>query len=63
MALAKRTPLTRLARAIRSIVDPAVLLHPFRLMHYYGYTHVKQRRKLMLGQDVRLAPNVSFANA
>lgn len=40
-----------------------MLLHPFRLLHYYGYTHVRQRRRLTLGRDVRLAPNVSFANA
>lgn len=63
MAISTRTPLSRLGRALRSLLDPAVFLHPFRLMHYYGYTHVKQRRKLTLGRDVRLAPNVSFANA
>jgi acetyltransferase-like isoleucine patch superfamily enzyme len=53
----------RLMRAVRSALDPAVLIHPLRLMHFYGYTHVRQRRKLTLGRDVRLAPNVSFANA
>jgi acetyltransferase-like isoleucine patch superfamily enzyme len=63
MPLAPRSTLARIGRAISSVVDPAVLLHPFRLMHYYGYTHVRQRRRLTLGRDVRLAPNVSFANA
>ena len=63
MAVSRRSPLSRLIRAARSAPDPAVLIHPFRLMHFYGYTHVKQRRKLTLGRDVRLAPNVSFANA
>ena len=62
MAVAQRSILSRVARALRSLFDPAVLLHPFRLVHYYGYTHVAQRRLLTLGQDVRLAPNVSFAN-
>ncbi|MCB2129760.1 MAG: acyltransferase [Rhodobacteraceae bacterium] len=63
MALAPRSTLARIGRAISSVADPAVLLHPFRLMHYYGYSHVRQRRRLTLGRDVRLAPNVSFANA
>lgn len=63
MAVAKRSPVSRLGRAVASFLDPAVLLHPFRLMHYYGYSHVRQRRRLTLGRDVRIAPNVSFANA
>lgn len=63
MAVRERKPLERLKRAIGSCLDPAVLIHPFRLMHYYGYSHVAQRRRLTLGRDVRIAPNVSFANA
>lgn len=63
MAVVKRTVLSRLWRAVRSLVDPGVLVHPFRLIHYYGYTHVKPRRRLVLGRDVRIAPNVSFAHA
>ena len=62
MAVARRSILSRVARALKSALDPGVLLHPLRLMHYYGYTHVAQRRLLHLGKDVRLAPNVSFAN-
>jgi acetyltransferase-like isoleucine patch superfamily enzyme len=63
MAVRKRSPLARVLRALGSVFDPGVLLHPFRLLHYYGYSHVKPRRRLTLGRDVRLAPNVSFANA
>lgn len=62
MAVRKRTILSRVTRAARSLLDPGILLQPFRLMHYYGYTHVKERRKLSLGRDVRIAPNVSFAH-
>ncbi|MGB5838689.1 MAG: acyltransferase [Albidovulum sp.] len=62
MAVARRSILSRLLRAARSFLDPGVAMHPFRILHYYGYTHVKQRRLLTLGRDVRLAPNVSFAN-
>ena len=58
----RRTPLSRLLRALRSALDPGVLLHPLRLMHYYGYTHVREKRELTLGRNVRLAPNTSFAN-
>lgn len=63
MAVAKRSLISRLGRAVGSLLDPGVILHPFRLMHYYGYSHVRQRRRLTLGRDVRIAPNVSFANA
>ncbi|MFZ1727201.1 MAG: acyltransferase [Albidovulum sp.] len=62
MAVARRSILSRAMRALKSVLDPGVLLHPLRLMHYYGYTHVAQRRLLSLGKDVRLAPNVSLAN-
>ncbi|MFN0113312.1 MAG: acyltransferase [Paracoccaceae bacterium] len=63
--MADRNPsfLTRLTRGIASVLDPGVLLHPLRMMHYYGYTHVRERRKLTLGKGVLFAPNVSFAHA
>jgi acetyltransferase-like isoleucine patch superfamily enzyme len=60
---ARRSLPARLLDGARSVLDPLVLLHPFRMMHYYAYTHVRQRRKLHLGRNVRIAPNVSFANA
>jgi acetyltransferase-like isoleucine patch superfamily enzyme len=63
MATQRPSALTRGARALRSVFDPAVLLHPLRIMHFYAYTHVRQRRLLTLGREVRIAPNVSFANA
>ena len=63
MAVTQKSLLARMLRGVRSILDPGVLLHPFRLMHYYGYTHVKPRRLVTMGRGVRLAPNVSFANA
>ncbi len=63
MAAPRPSALARAARALRSVLDPAVLIHPLRIMNYYAYSHVRQRRLLTLGRDVRLAPNVSFANA
>ncbi|MFZ5710257.1 MAG: DapH/DapD/GlmU-related protein [Pseudomonadota bacterium] len=55
--------LRRLIRALGSVLDPRVYVHGIRILHYYGYTHVHQKRALTLGRDVRFAPNVSFANA
>lgn len=52
----------KLAMTILSIVDPRTYLHALRLLHYYGYSHVRPRRKLNLGEGVRMAPNVSIVN-
>ncbi|MEL6914715.1 MAG: acyltransferase [Pseudomonadota bacterium] len=54
---------TRLRRGLASALDPRALLHGLRLLHYYNYTHVAERRRLTAGSGVRIAPNVSFANA
>ena len=62
MAVKKRTVAGRVGRLIRSLLHPQVLLHPFRMLHYYGYSHVLERQKMVLGRDVRLAPNTSFRN-
>lgn len=53
----------RILRGMLSLLDPQVLLHGFRILHYYGHTHVAERRKLTSGVGTRIAPNVSFANA
>lgn len=47
---------------LSSLADPRAYTHFFRMLHYYNYTHVAERRRLHLGADVRLAPTVSFAN-
>ena len=59
----RRSQLQRIGSALRSMPTPALWLHPLRMLHYYGYTHVLQRPKLTLGRGVMLAPNTSFANA
>jgi acetyltransferase-like isoleucine patch superfamily enzyme len=53
---------SRIGRVLATIVDPGTYLHPIRLLHFYGYSHVRPRRKLTLGNGVRLAPNVSIRN-
>lgn len=47
---------------MRSILDPRCYLHAFRMVHYFGYTHVRERRRIAMGKDTRVAPNVSFRN-
>lgn len=53
---------TRLGRVLATVIDPGTYLHPIRLLHFYGYSHVRPRRRLRLGKGVRLAPNVSIRN-
>jgi acetyltransferase-like isoleucine patch superfamily enzyme len=53
---------SRLGRVVATVLDPGTYLHPIRLIHFYGYSHVRPRRRLTLGTGVRLAPNVSIRN-
>ena len=62
MAVKKHTTGMRLARLLGSVLNPQVLVHPFRMLHYYGYSHVLPRREMTIGRDVRIAPNASFRN-
>jgi acetyltransferase-like isoleucine patch superfamily enzyme len=52
----------RVRRFLGSILDPRVYLHIFRVLHFYGYSHVNPRRKLHCGERVGIAPNVSLRN-
>ena len=54
--------ITRLTRVIRSFVDPSTWLHPFRVLHFYGYSHVLPRRLMTMGPGTRMAPNTSIRN-
>jgi acetyltransferase-like isoleucine patch superfamily enzyme len=53
----------RLSAAARSVFDLRTYLHAFRLAHFSSYSHVRQVRRLTLGEGVSMAPNVSFRNA
>ena len=46
-----------------SFLDPGSYLHLLRLLHFYHYSHVRERRHLQLGAGTVLAPNVSLRNA
>ena len=54
--------LSKAIGAVGSLVDPRTYFHVLRLIHYCGYSHVRERRKLQLGRGTGIAPNVSFRN-
>ncbi|MGD7653186.1 MAG: acyltransferase [Verrucomicrobiales bacterium] len=37
-------------------------MHVLRLVHYYGYSHVRERGRIVTGPGTGIAPNVSFRN-
>lgn len=45
-----------------SILDPRSYLHVLRLIHYCGYSHVRERGKITKGKGTGIAPNVSLRN-
>ena len=55
--------MNRYLRGVLSILDPRIYLHGLRVLHFYGYAHVTQVRRLDRGANVTFAPNVSFRNA
>lgn len=54
--------MNRLLAFVRSLLDPRPYVHVLRLIHYYNYSHVRERRRLDCGEAVRMAPNVSLRN-
>lgn len=57
---------SRLARSLRLVlatVDPRAWTHAVRVINYYNYSHVAERRKLRPGLGARISPNVVFTNA
>jgi acetyltransferase-like isoleucine patch superfamily enzyme len=52
----------RIVRTVGSALDPRVYLHAFRILHYYSYSHVKEKRRMAIGAGTMMAPNVSIRN-
>jgi len=57
---AEPSALTKYVRAVSNILDPRVFLQLARLSHYYAYTHFRERKKILMGENVRFSPNVSI---
>jgi acetyltransferase-like isoleucine patch superfamily enzyme/glycosyltransferase involved in cell wall biosynthesis len=54
--------LGKIADGVRSMLDPMTWLHSLRILHFYSYKHVREKRKIKMGSDQVFAPNVSIAN-
>lgn len=54
--------ISKLIAPIGSVLDIRLYLHLLRMIHYYAYSHVKERSKLSRGSGSRIAPNVSLRN-
>jgi acetyltransferase-like isoleucine patch superfamily enzyme len=54
--------LGKIANGVRSMVDPMTWLHSLRILHFYSYKHVREKRKITMGSDQVFGPNVSIAN-
>jgi acetyltransferase-like isoleucine patch superfamily enzyme len=57
-----RTIFFKLANGARSILNPFTWLHSLRILHFYSYTYVREKRKIKMGTDQSFAPDVSIAN-
>ena len=53
---------SKLGRVFATVLDPGTYIHPIRLLHFYGYSHVRPRRKVTMGEGATMAPNVSLRN-
>ncbi len=53
---------SKLGRVLETVFDPGTYAHPIRLLHFYGYSHVRPRRRMTLGEGARIAPNISIRN-
>ena len=63
METANSTKIVKVWRALQSLLDPASYVHLLRLIHYYHYSHVAERRHLHVGVGSSVAPNASLRNA
>lgn len=55
--------MARFRRLILSTIDPRALIHAFKIINYYNYSHVAELRQAQLGRNVAISPNASFTNA
>lgn len=53
----------RLVRLLGSTFNPRAWLHLVKIVNYYNYSHVQPLRKLKLGADPRISPDVNFSSA
>ena len=49
--------------ALRRFLSPETWLHVAKIVNFYGYAHVGQRRRLQAGPGLRMSPSVSLRNS
>ena len=59
---ARPSTLSRLKRLLMSAFDPRAYAHALKVVNYYNYMHVQERRKITLGAAPRISPVATFAN-
>jgi len=52
----------RLWRLVASVFDVRAWLHLVKIVNYYNYSHVQPMRKIRIGNDFRVSPDVNFSN-
>jgi len=52
----------RFTRLLTSIIDPRAWLHLLKLVNYHNYSHVTPKRKISLGSNSGISPDVNFSN-
>jgi hypothetical protein len=55
-----RAPRRRWFDLLRTLVDPRAWIHLVRILHFYSYSHVRERGRMSLAPDTELAPNLSI---
>lgn len=50
------------AAALRRYLSPGTWLHTAKLINFYAYAHVEERRRLTAGPGLRMSPSVSLRN-
>lgn len=57
-----RLRITSIGKFLESILNPCYYAYLLRALHYSAYSYVKEKPRLSLGSNSRMAPNVSLRN-
>ncbi|MBX9245977.1 acyltransferase [Actinotalea ferrariae] len=55
-------PRPSLVQALRSVLDPALVLHLLKVARAYSYSHVGPRREMTAGPGLAMSPTASLRN-
>lgn len=58
ISLSKRE---RFLRLLKSTFNPTAWLHLVKIINFYNYTHVQPMKKLSIGSEYRVSPDVNFS--